>query len=78
MIFATVEEHMPKQVEISIQVEVEDSLTEDEIAELVRQAVSARRGDVKSVGSLKIRTLPHVHGVSAAGYESRLWEKATC
>lgn len=69
---------MPKQVEISIQVEVEDHLTEDEIAELVRQAVGARRGDVKSVGALKIRTLPHVRGVSTTGYESRLWEKTTC
>jgi hypothetical protein len=69
-----------KTIEITIRATVGGAVTEEQIAERVEAAVKNLAGQAKKGSKLSIRTAPR-EGVgpnAAGGYESRLWEKATC
>ena len=70
-----------KAIEITVRATVDPSVSEDQVAEQIQAALSGLKAHSMGEGKLSIRTVKR-DGVAAAGvaagYESRLWEKATC
>lgn len=72
-----------KQIEIIVKATVDDSVSEEQVADRVQEALKSLASGTRNIGDLGVRTVPRATGVKAAdavgaGYESRLWEKATC
>ncbi len=76
-----------KTISLTVQVEVPDALSEEQIADQVERLLGGsnlsdlKEGDFKSIGELKITTVPKIEtSRNAAGYESRAieWSRATC
>jgi hypothetical protein len=71
-----------KEIEITIKGTVDNSATEDQIADRVQEALKPLASNATDIGDISIRTTSRKSGsadkLAAPGYESRLWEKATC
>jgi hypothetical protein len=74
-----------KEITLSVQLEVEASATEEQIAEQVAKALGTdqsrglKDAGMRSIGKLKITSSPKEKiEASAHGYDSRMWEKVTC
>ncbi|MDO9048869.1 MAG: hypothetical protein Q7U66_14210 [Methylobacter sp.] len=67
-----------KEISISLVVEVDENITPESVAAEVETALSKLDSKVGRMSDVIVRTVPRFEGVGAAGYESRLWEKATC
>ena len=70
---------MSKRIKISIEVDVEDSISEEQIADLVKNAVTVGSSDVSNIGDLNIISIKKDDEEDvAAAYSSRAWSKTTC
>lgn len=71
-------EERARSIEITINAEISSQATEEEIADRVQEVLKGLAGDAR--GGLRVRTVSREGDEPAAiaGYESRLWEKATC
>lgn len=68
-----------KDLSISVTVTVDEGASQEEIADRVSRALAPMARDAANVSDVAVRTLPRgLVDVGSAGYESRLWEKATC
>lgn len=67
-----------KEVNISLALEVEESMSADKIAATLEDSLKGLDSKVGRISDVMVRTVPRFDGLGAAGYESRLWEKATC
>lgn len=71
---------MAKKLTVLIEFEVDDSVSEDAAAGELEAALKPLAAKVVSAGTVKVISPARqvAKGGAAAGYESRLWEKATC
>lgn len=76
-----------KTVSLSVQLEVEANVTDEQIAEQAEKVLGGaqnpelKKAAFRSIGKLQITSAPKVDAQGVArGYESRIveWEKATC
>jgi hypothetical protein len=67
-----------KEISITLAFEVDESITPENVAAEVEGALGKLDGKVGRMSDVVVRTVPRFEGIGAAGYESRLWEKATC
>ncbi len=68
-----------KHVSISLTVEVREDASQEEIADRLSEALRPMTDLVSNVSDVAVRTVPRtVASELAGGYETRLWEKATC
>lgn len=78
--------HMAKKITILVECEVDDAVTEEDVADQVEAVLKPLAGRVVSAGTVKVisptRQPPlktsALGPTGPTGYESRLWEKATC
>ena len=73
-------EKKTKEIIISLSLEVPEEATQEEVATKIGKALEPLADTVMNVSDLAIRTVPRLHGPhdEGGGYETRLWEKATC
>lgn len=67
-----------KVFSISIDVSVPADMSPEDMAQRLEGVVAKSRPDRVDFSKLTIRTIPRELGAAAAGYDTRLWEKATC
>jgi hypothetical protein len=71
---------MPKQFSVSIDFVVGKKVTKRQIAAEIEKVIESIASTPADIGDVTVKTIDRVlkPGGLAAGYESRLWEKATC
>lgn len=70
---------MTKKIEISLELEVDDNVSEDDISSTIENALAVHKAKAHKFGNLKITTVDKSSAdPKLFGYDSRLWEKATC
>ncbi len=67
-----------KVISITLAVEVDESISPESITAELESALSKLDAKVGRMSEVIVRTVPRFEGDRAGGYESRLWEKATC
>jgi hypothetical protein len=69
-----------KQVVISLAVSVDETTSNEEIADRFQGAISSLGKAVHGASGVQVRTVPRLLGADpgSGGYETRLWEKVTC
>lgn len=67
-----------KQVTVALSVEVDAKLTSEEVAQHLEESLTHLQDRAVKISEVVVRTVPRLSGDPAGGYESRLWEKATC
>jgi hypothetical protein len=69
-----------KELTVSITVAVEEGVDQETLADRVGEALKPMVDEVVGLSDVTIHTVPRrgAIGVAGGGYESRLWEKATC
>lgn len=63
---------------LSFAVRLPEGVGREQLADIVAEALRPLADRLVNVSDLAVRTVPRLAGAGAAGYESRLWEKATC
>jgi hypothetical protein len=71
---------MPKKFSISIDCLVDSKVTKKQLAVEIEKAVKSIPSKPADIGEISVKTIDRSlrPGGLAAGYDSRLWEKATC
>lgn len=70
---------MSKRVNISLEVDVDDHVTDDQIADIIQKALGGHKPAGHPPGKVTIKTTDKATSLRpGGGYESRLWEKVTC
>lgn len=72
------EEKGSKEISVTVAFETAESISSEEIASRVEKAVGGLDGEVGRISDVVVRTVPRFTGGGSGGYESRIWEKATC
>ena len=69
-----------RKLTLSIDIDVDDSVTDDMISDEISAALKGISSKASSFGDLKILTIGREDKTRAAGfgYESKIWGKATC
>jgi hypothetical protein len=67
-----------REMTMSFTVRLEDGVDRDQLADAVAEALRPLSERAVNVSDLAVRTVPRGPGGPSAGYDSRLWEKATC
>lgn len=67
-----------KQVTVALSAEVDATLSSEEVAQHLEEALTHLQERAVKLSDVVVRTVPRLSGDPAGGYESRLWEKATC
>lgn len=69
----------PLETSFSFTIQTDGAIDQDQLADAVAKALEPLAEQAVNVSDLAIRTLPRRDlGEQAGGYETRLWEKATC
>ncbi|MDS0761071.1 hypothetical protein ABFO19_10730 [Xanthomonas citri pv. glycines] len=63
---------------MTLAVEVTEDTAAESVAEQLEKALSHLDGKVGRLSDVVVRTVPRIVSNAGAGYESRIWEKATC
>lgn len=71
-------ENGTKTFSISIDVNVPADMSPESMAERVQSLVGEKASADAAFSKLTIRTISHDKAGLAAGYDNRLWERATC
>lgn len=67
-----------EQVTVTFTVPADAVQDREQLADLVAEALGPLAEKAVNVSDVAIRTIDRFGGAVAGGYESRLWEKATC
>ncbi|AAM36788.1 hypothetical protein NY99_16655 [Xanthomonas phaseoli pv. phaseoli] len=67
-----------KEISLTLAVEVTEDTAAESVAEQLEKALSHLDGKVGRLSDVVVRTVPRIVSNAGAGYESRIWEKATC
>jgi hypothetical protein len=67
-----------KEISLTLAVEVAEDVAPEEVAARLEKALVGLDGQVARLSDVVVRTVPRFDGPAAGGYESRIWEKATC
>lgn len=73
-----VNESEPKRLAVSVSIEVDPKTSQDELMERLEGALAPLSEHAVRVSDVVVRTVPRFAGAPAGGYETRIWEKATC
>jgi hypothetical protein len=68
-----------KKVNVSFSFETGKSISENQIANQIKANLGSYAKELDKISGIKIKTVRRVRRPNvAAGYEAKLWEKATC
>lgn len=70
---------MGKHYNVSIDVEMPDGISEEEVGKRIEAALGAQKIKHPNFGEVTIKTIDKLKSAGGVGgYDSRLWEKTTC
>ena len=67
-----------KEISLTLAVEVAEDVAPDDVAARLEKALAGLDDQVARISDVVVRTVPRFDAPGSGGYESRIWEKATC